>query len=445
VLAFAAVFAFTRVEPLRFSFLALFAIFPFMNILVPPGRLNFTVFDVATVVLTLGLLLHKAFVPSREAPLFPAPSLGLIWLLLLPCVLFARYPLEAAEALVLMFTAYVFFWFVVQELRRPQGMERLAGLLSVTAVIIALGLFIDHFLHINLSLRGGNLNQQTMSNGQEIYRAGGFFQDPQRAGAFLAALLTFLMVLMIRGRCRTRGLRLLVWAALLTAVPALFLTVSRAALLVFLAVSALTLVATNRWPAALKLAGLTVLALVVTSLLVTPEPWMAVMPAALAERLAETHDGLVIRAEIWMDTWEMFSGQPLTGIGFGGFQQFLLDTRPGVVNYYGIGEGTDANYVPDQPESGYFMILYEGGLLGVAAFVLLAGATLSRAVAALVRRSTDPDGRTEVIAALAGLAALAGTFITLFTTSDPRLLALFLFLIAVIWRQSASSKPAAPR
>ena len=58
----------------------------------------------------------------------------------------------------------------------------------------------DYFFHINLSLRGSNMNQVSYDAGLAIYRAGGFFQDPQIAGAFLACLVTFLLVLSLRGR-----------------------------------------------------------------------------------------------------------------------------------------------------------------------------------------------------------------------------------------------------
>ena len=105
------------------------------------------------------------------------------------------------------------------------------------------------------------------------------------------------------------------------------------------------------------------------------------------------------------------------------------------------GEAAGVSYVPDQPESGYLKILYEGGILGTLATLLIIGASLRRAVAALASRSTGLDQRSEVIAALAGLAAFASTFTTLFTATDPRLLALLAILLAVVWR---SSLPPAP-
>lgn len=440
ILAIAAGIALTRTQPLRFAFLVIVALLPFVAILMPPGRLGLTVFDVASLLLAVGLLLHKAFAPDPYAPLFPAPALGWVWVLLLPSAVFARHPLEATQALVLIFAGYVFFWFALQELRRPNGFERLTSLLAVSVVIIAGGLFVDHFLHINLSLRGSNLNQLTViEGGIQIWRAGGFFQDPQKAGGFLAILLTFLLVLVLRGRIRGTWPRVLVWGAILVGVPALFLTVSRAAIGSFMVVSILVLAAANRWPVALKLAGFIGLGLLAGSLVVAPEFWASLLPGPLAERVMRSQAEFLLRVEIWLDTWDMFADHPVTGIGFGGFQQYLLDTRPGVFDYYGIGEQTGVAYVPDQPESGYFKILYEGGILGSLAALLLAGASLRRAGAALFGRLTSADTRSEVMAAIAGLTVFASTFATLFTTVDPRMLAVFAILLAVLWRPSTPS------
>ncbi|HWL62101.1 MAG TPA: O-antigen ligase family protein [Steroidobacteraceae bacterium] len=437
ILALGAAFALTRPQPLRVAFLVLMAVLPFVSMLMPPGRLGLTVFDVATLLLTIGLLLHKAFVQDADAPLFPAPSLAWIWLLLIPCVAFARHPLDAARGLLLIFAAYVFFWFVLQELRRPGGPERLVGLLCMTAIIVSVGLFIDYAFHINLSLRGNNPNQLTFTAGRYIWRAGGFFQDPQRAGAFLASLLMFLLMLGIRGRFQGPRLRLLLWATITIALAALFLTVSRAAILTFMVVGVVSLVAMNRWPLFLKLGGVAALLLMVVGLIVAPEFWLGLLPASLADRVAASQEEIQARVAIWVNTWEMFAGQPVTGIGMEGFAQYLLDTRPGTTDYFGLYETTGMSYIPDQPESGYLKILYESGILGSVATLLLIGATLRRAVRTLTGAG-DGGARTEVIAALASLAVFAGTFVTLFTVSDPRLLALFAILLAFIWRPSSA-------
>lgn len=425
--------ALTRPEPLRFSFLLLIAVLPLTNILVPPGRLGFTIFDVASVLLAAGLLLRKMFA-SADAPLFPARSLAFVWLLLIPCAVLARYPIHSSQQLLLIFAAYVFFWFVLQELRRPLGFERLTSLLAVVLIVVAAGVFIESFLHINLSLRGTNLNQVTYVGGVAIWRAGGFFQDPQKAGAFMASLIALLSVLCVRHRFASSGMRLLAWSAILLAMMALFMTVSRAAILACLLASGASLVLFNRWPATIKILTVCSLMLIVMGLMLTPNLWLVLLPTQLAERLANSQVEFMQRVEIWFDTWDMFANQPLTGIGFGGFQRYLIETRPLVFNFYGIGSETGSSYIPDQPESGYFKILYESGILGTLAALILLFETLRRALIGVA--DSTPEMRTEVVAALAGLLAFGATFATQFTAGDPRILALLAILLAVIWRPS---------
>ncbi|HXC59278.1 MAG TPA: O-antigen ligase family protein [Steroidobacteraceae bacterium] len=428
----------TRAEPLRFLFLALIAVLPMANFAIPPGRLRLTAFDVATVALTLGFLLRNMFATSDvDTRVFPARSLALIWLLLLPCAILARYPVQSTLALALLFCAYVFFLFLLQELRRAGGPERVFGLLCVAVIIVVAGLCLDHYLHVNLSFGSVNPNQVSRTaDGTTIWRAGGFFQDPQKAGGFLAASMGFLLVLGIRGRFRGTWLQTLLWIALLAGVPGLMMTVSRAAMLSFVVVSAMALLLLSNWPAMLRMLGIGAMVVVMTLVFLTPDLLVSMLPDQLAARMGDQQADWEFRKTIWFDTWDMFANQPLTGIGFGAFQHYLLDTRPMVFSYYGIGESTGTIYVPDQPESGYFKILYEGGILGSLAALILIVETLRRAGAGMLLHKTHPHARTEIAAALAGLIALSFTFAAQFTLGDARILVLLLIMMAVIWRHT---------
>ncbi len=441
-----AIVAVTRAEPLRFVFLALTLSLPIANALVPPGRIGLTVFDVVMVALTIGLVGKRLLAsPAASEPLFPTRSLLIAWLLSVPSVVFSQYPLLSVQIWVLIFSVYAFFLFTLGELKREGGFERLVLIWSIVLLVMAIGLFVDKFLHVNLSLRGSNLNQLSYVGGVEIWRAGGFFQDPQKAGAFLAGMITFLLVLAVRGRFRGPKLNLLVWTAVLMGAGALVTTISRGAILAGVTVSAMALFAFNRWNPAVKLMITGCLIVVATVVALTPpDVWLNVLPNAVAERFVRSRIEFEGRLVMWFDTWSMFADHPLTGIGLGSFRPYLMETRPTVFNYYGLGETAGIAYVPDQPESGYLKVLYEGGIAGSIAALLLAGDALRRALVVVARRAADPDAQTEAIAALAGLFTFGLTFVTLFTISDPRIAAMFAFLLAVIWHRSLKRASVGP-
>ena len=428
----------TRTQPLRFAFLALIVCFPIAAALVPPARFGLTVFDAVMLVLTIGLIGKKLFAPSTAGePLFPTRSLLIAWLFSVPCVVFSQFPLLSLLVFGVTFTAYVFFLFALDELGRERGFERLVLLLSIVSLFMAAGLFIDHFLHVTLSLRGRNLNQLTYLAGMEIRRAGGFFQDPQKGGAFLACMITFLLILSIRGRFRGTKMRFVAWAAIGAGLAALVTTISRSAILACLSVSVLALFAFNNWNAAAKLVTAGSMALVAAGMALTPmETWLSIAPASVSERFLQMRVDLETRIAIWFDTWDMFADHPVTGIGLGSFRPYLVETQPTVFNYYDIGSSAGVTYIPDQPESGYFKILYEGGIAGSIAVLLVIGDAIRRAFAVIAGDKADPDARTEGIAALAGLVTFGVTFVTLFTMTDPRIVGILAFLLAVIWHRS---------
>jgi len=430
--------AVTRAEPLRFVFLALIACFPIASAPVPPARFGLTVFDAVMLALTIGLIGKKLFASSTAgAALFPTKSLLIAWLFYVPCVVFSQFPLQSLLVFGVSFAAYVFLVFALDELRRESGFERLVLLLSIVLLFMAAGFFVEHVLHVNLSLQGSNLNQLSYVGGLEIYRAGGFFQDGQVGGAFLASMITFLLLLSIRGRFRGTKMRFLLWAAIAVGLAAMVTTVSRSAILACLSVSALALFAFNRWNAAAKLAFMGSMMLVVVLMALMPiETWQNIVPATIMVRFADLSADFESRREIWFDTWNMFADHPLAGIGLHSFRSFLIETRPTVFNYYGMGDAEGVVYIPDQPENGYLKILYEGGIAGSIAVLLVIGDSIRLALTVIASNNADSDARTEGIAALAGLASLGVTFVTCFTMSDGRITGILAFFLAVIWHRS---------
>jgi O-antigen ligase len=430
----------TRKEPLRFAFLSLIVCLPIAAAEVPPGRFELTIFHAVMVALMIwGLARQLTGSAKTFEAIFPTRAILISFLLLVPCIVFSQYPLWSVQEFFFRnFIGYVFLLFVLEELKRDGAFERLVLLLSIVALVMAGGLFVDHFLHMNLSLRGSNFNQVAISeSGLSIYRAGGFFQDPQRAGAYLAFMITFLLLLNIRGRFSGMKLRFLVWAAIAVSFAALVTTISRTAIMACVSVSAIMFFLFNKWNAVVKMLVLGSVIVAAASMTMIPvKIWLSVLPPTVVDRFAYMEEEFNHRLAIWVDTADMFTDHPLTGIGIASFRPYLMETRPGVVNYYDIGRAEGVVYIPDQPESGYLKIIYEGGILGAMAALIVAIDLIRRALAVIASKYASPDARTEMIAALAALAAFGFTFVTLYTVSEERIVALVAIFIAVILHRS---------
>ena len=440
LLAIGGMVTFTRKEPLRFAFLALIACFPIATAEIPPGRFGLTVFHAVMFALMIGFVGRKmSDTSSAFTSFFPTRTLLAACLLIIPCIVFSQYPLWSMEQfLINNVTVYFFLLFTLEELQTEKGFERLVFLLSIALLFMSGGLYIDHFLHFNLSLRGSNLNQSTISeSGLSIYRAGGFFQDPQRAGAYLACMITFLLLLSVRGRFSGMKIRFLVWIAIVASLGALATTISRGAILSCVLVSALALFLFNKWNAVAKLLVLGIVFVVATTAALTPaQTWLSILPKTTLDRFLTMSVEVDSRLSIWSDTWDMFADHPVSGIGIGSFRPYLIDTRPAVFNYYDIGTAAGVAYIPDQPESGYLKILYEGGILGSLAALLVVGDALRRTVVLMADGRRSAHARTEAVAALAGIATFGATFVTLYVSADQRVAALFTIFLAVILHRS---------
>src|SRR5262249_17943807 len=156
-------------------YLALIVAFPVASAPVPPGRLGLTVFNAVMFMLALCLVFQRLTNTSRTpAPLFPAPSLLVAALLVVPTVVLSMFPVGSLLSMISLLGGYAFFLMALAELRRERGFERITLILAIVSIVMAIGLFIDSAWHMNLSLRGSNMNQISLVNGAWIYRAAGF-------------------------------------------------------------------------------------------------------------------------------------------------------------------------------------------------------------------------------------------------------------------------------
>lgn len=245
--ALVALYAATRREPARFAFFALLAVLPLAEVPIPPARFGVRVFDAVMLALALALALRRLTARAADAPvLLPSASLAGAWLLFVVSAACSLYPPDSAQAMLVAVGVYAFFLYALRELERPGGFDRLIALWAVALIVTSFGLLAEHWLSIDLSLRGSNLNELSIAQGREIRRTGGFFQDPQKAGAFVASLTAFLAVLAVRRRFAARGMRLLLWFAVALGAVSLLATIARAAIVACYAALILALLLANR-------------------------------------------------------------------------------------------------------------------------------------------------------------------------------------------------------
>ena len=95
-------------------------------------------------------------------------------------------------------------------------------------------------------------------------------------------------------------------------------------------------------------------------------------------------------------------------------------------------------FVPDQPENGYLKLLYEGGTIGTAGFLLVLGSFLLRA-ARILTGQYPREYKARTWAVLGGGGVFLSTFTTIFTISDPRNALLPLLLMAILFSSCRSA------
>jgi len=435
-------------DPARNMFWAVAAALPVAATLVPPRHFLVSAFDVAMALVFVLIVWRRLFARGPERPteavqgeipveraLFPTRSLVIVFLTAAPIFIWSRFPPIAALALLSFAAYYAFFLMCLRELARPGGFRRLVLLWSTLVIVMSLASVVGRLAGMQLSLSGVNINQ--LGEGLTMNeRASGFFQDPQKAAQFFACSFVFLLVLTIRSRFEERALRWLLPLAMVFAFTGIVVAVSRASLLAAVVIGTVSVLLFNRWSTVTRLVVAAFLVGGAFAIYLLPAGlWLSVLPADLAARFSLLASSYTVRSHIWYDTWEMFADHRLTGIGPGSFRPYLLETRPTVKNFYDIGNGTGFEYIPDQPESGYFKIFYEGGLLGSAAALLLAVEAIRRFLRVAVSRQAADEARTDVCAAFAAVMVFALSFVTLFI-SDPPNLALLMFLLALIWHRS---------
>lgn len=404
---------------------------PIIGHSVPPKRFTVSVFDV------LGTVAIIAFLASLRSPAYRRAAKPEWWvtlpvLIIIPTVLLGLDWRESTREWFEILATYCLFAALLRACDDVKDWnERIAFWAAVALTLVAAGIVFERFTRINLSLADANLNADAEAG---IYRAGGFFQDPQKAAQFMGCFFTFFVVLLVRRVATATKVQLMMVVASLCALVAMFMTVSRLSLVSSLALSATSVILVNRFKVLFKTFLLSGTVVAIWVLAAAPSEVLSLLPDSLAHRLSEISHSSKVRMDIWIESLRYFSNDPIAGVGPGNYQEALMRDHLSLRMRHQLGK-----YVPDQPESGYLKILVETGLIGVlAALIFLCGLIRS-----IWRCCAREPHRSYALAATFAFLVFAASFTTLFTVKDERNLMMMLVLVAVLHRnQVGRASPA---
>jgi O-antigen ligase len=237
---------------------------------------------------------------------------------------------------------------------------------------------------IGLHFAGTFSEQGFVSGGEVIGRVQGSFGHPNLYAGYLAVLMP-VAVAVVATRDFGGAVRWLAATALVLAVPAMYWSYARGALVGLIAGALIWFAVTRpRWAIA------TVIVLVVGA--------AALAPATLRERFdPETSGGdIALRSDIWNAAFEIYGEDPVLGVGVNNFSvayEELPATAANASQRRLLHQ--DQLLVPPHPQSQYLQALSEGGLVGVAA---LAGLIVA-ALLAVARAARAVGPRTRALGA----------------------------------------------
>jgi O-antigen ligase len=366
--------------------------------------------------LAVGLALYgPASIRERRESAARWVTLGLIVFLVatLASSLAAIDPAASLPKLVILLAAVALFFAVRQVCRtRRELTVAVAGALVGLLLAGAYGL-VQH-------ATGGTTTSFEL-DGSVIGRVQGAFVHPNKYGVYLATLIPLAASFALARRSPTR-LRWLGAGALALAVPALAFSFSRGAM-VGLAVGSLIWLAVVR-PRVAPVAALAVIAAAVI-----------LAPGTLKERFEPegTEGDIAVRRDIWGAALDIYSDHPLLGAGVNNFRvayaelPSTLDSASQRRLLY--VDAAAASAIPYHAHNVYLNVLAEEGIVGLAAFLLVALAALG--VLYRASRVRDPVSRAVGLGIGAGAMTWAvRSFVDVALFEEPAFLLLALVALA---------------
>jgi O-antigen ligase len=331
--------------------------------------------------LAFGVLVYGALVKREPLPAERSRSLTISVLAFGAAALLASAqalePSSSVNKLVLIATA-IALYLGVREVCRERGD------LNVVLAGALLGLLLASAQGIGQHFAGTFSEQGFVSDGDVVGRVQGSFGHPNLFAGYLAVLMP-VAVAVLWSRGYGQGLRWLALSALALAIPALYWSYARGALVGLIAGALIWLAITRpRWAVA------AVLVLVVGA--------VTLAPATLRERFDPQTSGgdIALRSDIWNAAFDIYAEAPVLGVGINNFSVAYTELPATAANASQRRLlHQDQLLVPPHPQNMYLQALSEGGLVGIAALATF----IVAALLAVLRAARAMDPRTRALGA----------------------------------------------
>jgi len=412
-------------DPLKLCFFMAILLLPILGVIVPPVRLQLTMFDFFGL-MAVGLLLIAVAKKGKGIDLFPIRYLWIPIVFVIPSFLLSIDYGTSAIQFLRMLEIYAIFIAGYYYLQLPESFQKYHLILACVLLVVSLFVVLQKVAGINLMIyqeRGA-----VSAGNMMIQQGSGLFQDPQKAGQFIAVLLAYFSILIARKAVIGKWLKRIVYIAIILSVFGLLLTVSRLAIATGFAVilGAFFFLSKAGIFYRFFLGSVAIAAVILIVALGSRDFIRFVVPAEVAQRFELAESSGKGRFEIWEDTFHIFMDNPVVGIGPGSYQEYLIQSDSAWKRYRDMG-----GVVPIQPESGYLKVLYEIGVVGFLGFLYFFIAAITDVVRQL-RFAKTKEVASYAWAALGGVVIYITTFVTLFTPSDPRNAILPLLLLLAL-------------
>jgi O-antigen ligase len=335
-----------------------------------------------------GLLLHGVVTGARFGPRLPGVAVAVL-------VFSAAFVVSAVQAVDPSRSVTELRWLLIAVglmVATLQHCQERRELLTVVAGAL-LGLAFAALHGIFQELTGDVSEIAVIVDGGVVYRIAGAFGHPNQYAGYLATFMPLAGAFAV-GRHLEPRLRLLGAAAFGLALFPLVFTLTRGAI-AGLVVGTLVWIAVVRPRAALA------------AVVVTVAAGALFAPATLQERFEGSSGGdVTLRSDIWGAALDIFAQRPILGAGPDNFAD-AYETLPSASALRSQRRllHTRELLVPPHAQNLYLNVLAEQGIVGVLAFLLLAGTAVT--VCFRATRARDPAARAVGLGLGAGLLVLA--------------------------------------